>query len=193
MAKDGKSISYLQSIPDTTKIESLKVNVFDTQKETTSSLFDAKGTIKKLSNDKAGNSVSFLFSSDTSKVKVYDLWLSRNYDKAAKIIEPSNSAMPNGWSASENGNITFSDDGSTALFGTARKPVKEPEDTLLDEEKYKLDIWSWDDDLLQPMQKKQLDEENKRTYMAVYQCKQWPNVPTVDTIIPSCKNIPEGQ
>ena len=64
------------------------------------------------------------------------------------------------------------------FFGTAKKPVKEPEDTLLDEEKYKLDIWSWDDDFLQPMQKKQLDQEKKRTYQAVYHldnglCSSW--------------------
>ena len=33
VARDGKSISYLQSISDTAKIENFKVNIFDTQKE----------------------------------------------------------------------------------------------------------------------------------------------------------------
>jgi len=38
--------------------------------------------------------------------------------------------MPIGWSVSENGSHTFSDDGTRLYFGTAPKPVKEPEDTL---------------------------------------------------------------
>ena len=78
-----------------------------------------------------------------------------------KVVDRTNSSMPDDWAVSENRDMTFSDDGTRLFFGTAEIPVKEPPDTLLDEEKYKLDIWSWDDDLLQPMQKKQLNQELK--------------------------------
>ena len=50
VAKDGKTISFLQGIPDTTKIENFKVIVFDTQKETAKIIFEGKGSAKKLSN-----------------------------------------------------------------------------------------------------------------------------------------------
>ena len=80
------------------------------------------------------------------------------------VVDTSNKAMPSGWAVSENGNIIFSATAQEYFLALQRNLLKEPEDTLLEEEKYKLDIWSWDDDLLQPMQKKQLDQEKKRTY-----------------------------
>ena len=93
-------------------------------------IFEGKGSVKKLSSDKIGNNIAFIYSSDTSKVKIYDLWLSKNIDDAKKVIDITNKSMPAGWSVSENGNITFSDDATRMYFGTAKKPVKEPVDHL---------------------------------------------------------------
>ncbi len=192
VAKDGKSISYLQSLPDTTKIENFKLSLFDTQKEISSTIFEGKGSAKKLSTDKTGGIVSFVYSSDTSRVKVYDLWMSMNFQLAKKIVDRSDAAMPADWAVSENGNITYSEDGTRIYFGTSRKPVKQPEDTLLEDEKYKLDIWSWDDDILQPMQKKQLEEENKRTYMAVYSINNNKMLQLADTLMPNLRAFQKG-
>ena len=192
VARDGKSISFLQCVPDTTKFEYFKVNIFDTKKEVTALVFESKGSVKKLSSDRMGNAVSFIFSADTSKIKVYDLWLSRNLEKSLKVIDSSNKSMPEGWSVSENSNLTFSDDGSRLFFGTAKKPVMEIEDTLLEEEKYKLDIWSWDDDLLQPMQKKQLDQEKKRTWMSVYHLNNGLMFQLADSGMPVVRTFQKG-
>lgn len=192
VTKDGKTISFLQSIPDTTKTENFRVNIFDTQKEIVKIVFEGRGSIRKLSNDRVGNMISFIYSADTSKVKVYDLWLSGKFEKSIKIIDSSNPAMPAGWSVSENGNITFSDDGNRLFFGTAAKPMKEPEDTLLEEEKYRLDIWSWEDDLLQPVQKKQLDQEKKRTWMAVFNVNNGLMFQLADTNIPVVRTFQKG-
>lgn len=192
VAKDGKTISFIQDLPDTTKIDNFKVTVFDTKNESAITVFEGKGSAKKLVTDRVGNLVSFLYSSDTAKVKVYDLWLSRNSAVSSKIVDSSNPSIPRGWSVSENGNITYSDDASRIYFGTALKPLKEPVDTLLDEEKYKLDIWSWDDAVLQPMQKKQLDQEKKRNYMAVYIVGKGIVHQLADTVIPSVKLSQKG-
>jgi len=148
--------------------------------------------VLKAKLNKTGNAVSFIYSADTAKIKVYDLWISLNFEKASEIIDQSNAAMPHGWAVSENGNISFSDDGTRIFFGTAIKPVKQPEDTLLDEEKYKLDIWSWDDDVLQPMQKKQLDEENKRSFMAVYHINTNRMFQLADTLMPNVRTYQKG-
>ena len=187
VARDGKTISFLQDIPDTTKIDNYIVTVFDTAKEIVKKLFDSKGTLKKLSSDKSGNNLSFLFTADTSKVKIYDLWLSKDQGKAIRVIDSTNPAMVAGWSVSENGDLAFSDDATRLFFGSAPEPVKEPEDTLLDEEKFKLDIWSWDDDVLQPMQKKQLDQELKRTYQAVYHTDKGVMFQLADTVVPTVR------
>lgn len=187
VAKDGKSISFLQDIPDSSKTDNFMVNVFDLKGEVSKLVFEGKGGAKKLSTDKSGNIVSFLYSADTAKIKTYDLWLSRNMASAEKIIGSSNQSMHKGWSVSENGNITFSEDGTRVYFGTALKPVKEPEDTLLDEEKYKLDIWSWDDAVLQPMQKKQLEQEKKRSYLAIYHFDKKVMVQIADSSVPNAR------
>lgn len=168
VARDGKTISFLQVFPDSAKIDSYKINLFDTKKETAKVLFEGMGTVKKLSGDNTGEMISFLYTKDTSKVKIYDLYLSKSAEVASRIVDASNPGIPSGWVVSENSNITFSWDGTRVFFGTSEKPRTEPEDTLLADEKYKLDIWSWDDEILQPMQKRQLETEQKRTYMAVY-------------------------
>jgi dipeptidyl aminopeptidase/acylaminoacyl peptidase len=187
VAKDGKSISFLQDIPDTSKTDNFKINTFDLKGEVSKIIFEGKGGAKKLSTDKTGTFVSFLYSSDTARVKTYDLWLSKDMAKATKIIDASDHSMHKGWSVSENGNLTFSEDGNRLYFGTAAKPVKEPEDTLLDEEKYKLDIWSWDDAVLQPMQKKQLEQEKKKNYTAVYLLDKKEMVQLADSTIPTAR------
>jgi dipeptidyl aminopeptidase/acylaminoacyl peptidase len=192
IAGDGKTISFLQSIPDSSKIEKFKVNVFDTKKEISDVVFEGQGSVKKLSTDRQGDLVSFLYSSDTAKVKIFSMWVSRNSGKALKAIDSSNPAMPKGRSVSENGNITFSDDGTKIYFGTAAKPVSEPKDTLLEDEKYKLDIWSWTDDVLQPMQKKQLEQERKRTWQAVYHVDKGTMFQLADSVIPSIRIIQKG-
>src|SRR5664279_2213727 len=116
VAKDGKSISFLQDIPDTTKIENFRINVFDTKQEILKSVFEGKGSAKKLSCDRIGNLISFIYSSDTAKVKIYSLWLSRNSSDAVKVVDSAHPSMPSGWSVSENGNITFSDNGTCLLY-----------------------------------------------------------------------------
>jgi dipeptidyl aminopeptidase/acylaminoacyl peptidase len=192
VARDGKSISYLQVYSDTTKIDNYKVNFFDTGKETTSLVFEGKGSLKKLSTSKTGDKLSFIFTQDTAKTKIYDLYLSKGIEKAAKVVDSSHPAMPSGWSVSENANYSFSDDGTRLFFGTAEKPVKEPEDTLLADEKYKLDIWSWDDDILQPMQKKQLDQELKRSYQAVYHIDKGIMIQLATKDLPAVRTIQKG-
>lgn len=165
VARDGRSISFLQDIQDTTKIDTYKVFQFNTEKETLALLFEGKGSLEKLSCDKSGELLAFMYTSDTSKIKVFDLFLSKSGNSAVKIPVQG---LPDGWVLSRDTTVSFSEDRTRLFFGTAPAPVKEPEDTLLDEEKYKLDIWSWNDDVLQPMQKKQLNREKKRVWLAVY-------------------------
>ena len=125
VSKDGKTISFLQDIADSTKIENFRTNVFNTKDEVSKVVFEGKGSAKKLSTDRIGNLISFLYSPDTAKTRVYNLWLSKNTLPAVKIVDTLNPSMTIGWSVSENGSITFSDDGTRIYFGTSPKPVKE--------------------------------------------------------------------
>jgi len=167
IAKNGQIISFVQVTTDTAKNDTYIVNSFDTKTEQTREVYKAVGTLKKLTLNNDGDKIAFIYSSDTSKVKVYDLYFSAG-NIANNIVNAKTVGMIADWTVSENGTLSFSENSKRLFFGTALKPVEEPKDTLLDEEKYSLDIWSWNDPLLQPQQKVQLKNEQRRTYEAAY-------------------------
>ena len=100
---------------------------------------------------------------------VWDLWHWTDGDfSAVPAVTRQTPGMPGGWSVSEHGNMRFSDKGGRIIFGTAPVPTPEPKDTLLDEEKARVDIWHYRDPLIQPQQLVQAQRERERTFTAVY-------------------------
>lgn len=166
-AKDGASVYFIRQTKDTVNTYS-DVYVFDTSTGETEQLFSSEGWAKKLTADKSGEKYAYLFSQDTIDEKIYALYYGTLSTAPENKVDNYTSGIPVGWSPSENGRVYFSEDGSKLYFGTAESPEPEPEDTLLAEEKPKLDVWSWHDKKLQPQQKNELEREQKRTYLAVY-------------------------
>jgi dipeptidyl aminopeptidase/acylaminoacyl peptidase len=191
VAENGSVFGVVQVTTDTAKINEYTVSVFRTGNEQTTEIFKGKGTLKNLTIEDEGRHLAFLYTGDTSKVKVYDLYLS-NGQAAQEIVGMATSGMPEGWSVSENGTLGFSDSGDRLFFGTAPKPEEEPEDTLLDDEKYQLDIWSWHDPLLQPQQKVQLQQEKNRSYEAVYHVNRNTMVQLATKDIPDIRTFLDG-
>jgi len=68
----------------------------------------------------------------------------------------------------------------------------EAKDTLLEDEKPVLDIWSWNDKELQPEQKINLEKEQKRTYKAVYLVEKAKFIQLGDPIIREIRTIQKG-
>lgn len=187
VAKGGKSISFIQELPDTSKTINYRVASFDCSKGAPVTLFEGRGSVIKITTDRPGIQTSFLYSADTSKTRVYSLLNSGSFTRASVIVDTLNAAMPRGWSVSENGSMAFSDNGKRLFFGTSVKPVREPEDTLLAEERYKVDVWSWTDGQIQPQQKRQLERELKRTYQAVYLTDRSIMIQLADTLMPDIR------
>lgn len=163
----GRTISFIRQVKDS--VDRAEVIVFNTETSQTNVIFRQNGTAKKITSDQQGNRLGFVFSADTIKEKTYHLYyasLSNANPKA--VISEENSGLPIGWTPSEFGDLTFSNNGQRLYFGTNRKPIPEPKDTLLDEEKPMLDVWTWKDRELQPEQKINLEKEKKRSYKAVY-------------------------
>ena len=76
--------------------------------------------------------------------------------------------MPKDWIVSPYGKIWFSRDDSKLYFGTALKPEPEPKDTLTDDEKVDVEVWTGKDPYIYPQQKVMLKKELKRSYLTVY-------------------------
>ncbi len=152
---------------------------------TTVALLRGLGHYKTLTFDETGAQVAFVsdrddYKKDAAPYRLYH-WKAATSAKTAKpetkpaaASTPADAAteaapaklanFPAGMAVSENGKVQFSKDGARLFFGIAAAPKPEPKDKP---DPIKVDIWSWKDPFLQPMQKVQAEEEKKRSFMAV--------------------------
>ena len=165
----GSSIGLISNIKKDSTTETY-VSLFNTNSLKTEYLLRREGYADKISLDRKGGQAAFLFAADTAKKnKIYDLYYWVFGDTAAHLIaDTATNGMISNWSPSINFTPKFSRDASRIYFGTNKRPVQEPKDTLLAEEKYHVDIWNYQDPSLQPQQKKNVKRELRRTYIAVW-------------------------
>lgn len=190
-AQNGKILAFISLRKDS--IDAVAVNVFDTRSLQLQKIFTQPGFAKKITASADGKQVAFLFTPDTVKVKRFGLYLWDDKTQVTRLIaDTSKNGIIAGWEVSENGNLNFSDDGSKLYFGTAPKKMPEPKDTLLEEEKVKLDIWSWNDARLQSQQLKNLDDDLKNNYLAVYRMADKRIVQLADTLLEQVRTYRKG-
>ena len=162
------------------------VRVFDTETQTLTRVRNAIGKAKTITvhdsgqaaflfapsallNRSAGNSDKDSSGSSRSAAEIWDLWhWQEGSQLAKKIVSHDSEGMPRGWSVSEHSRVNFTERGDRIFFGTSELPGPEPEDTLLREEKYSVDIWHYQDPRLQPQQQTELGRDRRKTYTAVY-------------------------
>jgi dipeptidyl aminopeptidase/acylaminoacyl peptidase len=167
LAENGNALAFVQLEGDS--IESSKVNWFKAKKEEVSLVFEQVGEAKKTVLSPNGEQLSFLFSADTLKNKSFALYYQNEKELQPKVlVDTLTQEIQDNWTVSEHGDIYFSKNGERLFFGVAPKPVNEAKDSLLEDEKYHLDVWSWKDPLLQPQQKVKAEKEKKRSYLSVY-------------------------
>ena len=190
-AKNGNLFTFITLKKDS--VDSIAVNVFDTRTLKHHKIFDRAGFAKKVVTANDGKSIAFLYTSDTAKVKRYGLYLwDEKSDKTVLVADTTSKEIPSGWEVSENGSLSYSDDGSKLYFGTAPKKLPESKDTLLEEEKVKIDVWSWNDTRLQSQQLKRLDDDLKKTYQAVYRIADKRIVQLADTLLEQVRTFRKG-
>jgi dipeptidyl aminopeptidase/acylaminoacyl peptidase len=134
----------------------------------TIALLKGLGNYKNLTFDEKGQQLAFTsdrddYKAEKSASKLY-FWTAPAAGGAAELVPAAIKGFPSGQAVSENGRLRFSKDGGRLFFGIADAPKPEPKDAP---EPVKVDIWSWKDPFLQPMQKAQADEDRKKTLMCV--------------------------
>ncbi|GAB3950294.1 prolyl oligopeptidase family serine peptidase [Spirosoma harenae] len=159
---------------------------------------------KGLAIDKAGQQLAWMASADSAgaDVKVFSLYYKNLASavpaKAKKTKAPEPEApyrllvdtlakvLPKGWSVNEFREPKFSDDGKRLYFSTSPIPPKPTKDTLTpDDEKVKMDIWTWTDTRLQPMQQRRLREEKERGFLTLYDVASGKVVPLANREVPT--------
>lgn len=165
VADPGNAIGYITTFGDS--IDSTSVHIYLTATQENRVIYNGPGIAKSLTFDKKGQQAAFLMTADTGKAKVYDLYHWSGGEAANKIVSDETAGMLEGWAVSEHGKLSFSERGGRLYLGTAPAPYEVPKDTLPDDEKVKLDVWTWHDTRLQPQQLKQLKEDKKENFLAV--------------------------
>lgn len=167
---DGSKIAFTK-VDETDSIPQSTVRIFTSKTRTTKTIFEKPGLVDDFTFDESGNQWAFLFSTDTAaKNKVFDFYYGNasENDTSYLIADTSTSIYSKGFCPSKNRKPYFSKDGTKLYFGVAPRPIQEPKDTLLPNEKYSVDVWNYQDGLLQPQQKLMARREIRRTYLTVY-------------------------
>ncbi|WP_113652873.1 alpha/beta hydrolase family protein [Pedobacter namyangjuensis] len=195
-SKNGKLLVFASSGSKKDKDAQQGVFLYNTEKGTLKTLFKGKGNFKSFTFDDDSEHLAFLgeTSPEKQEVKDYSVYYnSLTLDTAQVLVDGDMPGMPERFSVSGDGRITFSKDGNRLFFGIA--PVKKAKDTtLVDFENAKLDIWGYKDDYLQPMQLKNADRESKRSYLSaidIYSADP-KIVPLTDAKLPDATMVNEG-
>ena len=183
-SENGAWMAYAASSKDGSEDGVFVVN---TSNGSTTPVMTGEGVYTKLAFDKAGTQLAFLsnsadYESDQPAFALYH-WVPGN-ETADLLAETSSEGLLEGWWISEHGEVEFSEEGTRLLFGTAPRPAEEKEDDIPDDEEVELDIWHWQDPLLQPMQLVQLENEKKRSYLALMHLEDRQIVQLADEFVP---------
>lgn len=178
------------------------VYVLNLEKQKLTQIISGFGQYKHLSFSENGKELAFLsnkddYDAETSSWSLYH-WKQPS-KKAKRIASEKNEAITGGWWISPESSPYFWEDGRRMFFFTAPIPktvLQEREDAKDeekeeskkqedDEKKAKLDIWHWQDPLLQPEQLLQAEKEKRRNYVAAYDLETKEILQLADKNLPS--------
>ncbi|RIV25311.1 S9 family peptidase [Fibrisoma montanum] len=120
--------------------------------------------LQQLTLDAWATQLAFLAQAN-DPAKTLALWYYKAGAETAQIVTtPQTTGIQPGYVVGEAGGLRFSTSGNRLYFGVSRpRPAAKP----MGADQPKLTLWHYQDDYLQPQQLKQLDQEAKRTYLAI--------------------------
>ena len=190
--KAGKRLAYVTK-PDKKDSVTLRgLFLYDPATRTSTPVLtgEKKASFGNVFFEKEGDRIAFYASLDTGKdaSKHQDLYL-YNGGEPTLLLTHKASVLPKGWELGQNADIRFYEGFLT--LGTRPVPP-EKDTTLVDFEQAQLDIWVWNEDYIQTIQKNRLSREKGRTYLAKigYDGKNF--IQLADENMQSVE-IPEGQ
>ncbi len=132
------------------------------------SVLTGEGEYTEIALDEDGTQVAFLTNRDDWEADepAFTLYHAVLGQDARAVATTGTQGVPEGWLVSEHGNVSFSDEGSRILFGTAPPPFESELEDVPEDDRVEVDIWNWKDPLIQPMQKVRAEREAERTYLA---------------------------
>ncbi|MDR1090556.1 MAG: prolyl oligopeptidase family serine peptidase [Prevotella sp.] len=167
-SRNGKSFAYILKPGAKDTIDKPGVGLIDLNNLNKRIVSVNQKIYKSLSLSESGSKLAFLATADSLKKEIKDyslFYFDNTKDSASVLADKGTSGMANKWDVSENYNPAFSKDEKRLFLGTA--PIVLPKDTTIpDFEKAQLDIWHWQEPLIQPQQLVQLARKQKETFLS---------------------------
>jgi dipeptidyl aminopeptidase/acylaminoacyl peptidase len=170
-SENGKILLMESSASKNNKNRKPLVSIWRTVENRLDTILLGGNDFKGFAIDKNGYQISFLAERDSafkSPQKFYKLWYWKNGDQEASVIaDRFTIGMKVNWTINDNYVPNFSKSGNRLFIGTA--PVKSIKDTsLVEMDLVKLDVWHYNDDYLQPYQLRNLQQEERKSYLSMY-------------------------
>jgi len=169
-AEDGRQLVYAVSSHDASKNGVFAAKPGDSGAPL--GVLEGKGKYEKITFDENQTQAAFLSDRDdaasrTPRFKVYR-W-DRQASTAGVLASSDMPGFRKEFVISDKGNLSFSKDG-TRLFFPCAPPAAEKKDDAADpgDDKAVVDLWSYKDDYIQPIQKVTATRDRDRTFTAVY-------------------------
>lgn len=183
LTDDGKQLVFAVSARDTSKngVFAAPVGSGDAP----APLIAGKGKYIKLTWDEKQSELAFLSTHDDADSKT-PKWKLYGWDRKAAAASVLASAETAGFrkefAISDKGNLSLSKDGTRVFFGCAPPAAeKKDEADASTDDKAVVDLWSYKDDYIQPIQKLRAARDRDRTYIAVYSIPDRKLVQLADT------------
>ena len=165
---DGLSMAYVTkpSAKDSTVERGIFLYDFASKKSTPVLTGDKKARFGGAYFNDNGDKMAFYANLDTAKgnEKVTDIYLYEN-GSARKLVSRDAAGLRKGWKISDKPSIGFHGGDSYVTFGTCPIP-REKDTTLVEFEQPKLDIWVWNEDYIQTIQKNRVAQTKAQTFLA---------------------------
>jgi dipeptidyl aminopeptidase/acylaminoacyl peptidase len=168
---DGGQIVYAIAARDTAKNGVFAVKTAGT--DAPASLLAGKGKYAKLTWDENQTQLAFLSDRDDAAAK-QPKWKLYGWDRkspaASVLVSGDMAGFRKEYAISDKGALGFSKDGTRVFFACAPPPPEKKDDAAAaaDDSKAVVDLWSYKDDYIQPIQKVRADRDRNRTFTAAY-------------------------
>jgi len=168
VSKNGKYV-VLTTHKKENKVVSCELSLLETESGNYSTEAIKKTEFKGITFNNSETALAVLSTEDTNKMKQFELnYIDLKSRKWRTLIDTTTASLSINKGISENRIPVFSINDSHLFFGISDRIKKEKKDTLVENEKVKLDLWNYNDTRLQAQQLFELKEDKKKSYLFVY-------------------------
>lgn len=161
-----------QEVEQSSNVQDFGVYALDLKTGNTVSILTGQQSYTQFAFDNLSSQFAFIVNNDPEKAlsKTYSIYYSDFLSPAKLLVDDTSKGLPDSWVISSNYKPVFSENGSRLFLGIA--PTLMVKDTTLIEQDHAIvDVWHFNEDVLQTQQLANLERDLKKSYLATINLK----------------------